>query len=72
MALTTEQRVRRDRLQAAYDLLITGQNATMIQSGGRKTEFGPGDASSVRAELDQLNAQATGQGRTRGAIRFRF
>lgn len=72
MALTSAQQVRRDQLQTAYDKLITGQNATMIQSGGRRTEFGPGDAERVRAELDQLNALASSQGRTRGALRFRL
>lgn len=71
MALTTEQTVRRDRLQAAYDKLICGQNATVTQSNGRRVEYGPGDAALLKQEIDQLNAQATSRGRTRGALTFR-
>jgi len=72
MALTTEQTVRRDRLQVAYDKLICGQNATVTQSNGRRVEYGPGDAERLKVELDQLNALAAGRGRTRGALTFRL
>lgn len=72
MALTADQSARLAALQAAYDALISGAAVAKVSSGGRSVDYAQGDQDRLRREIDALEAQATGRGRRRGAITFRF
>ena len=72
MALSTEESARLTRLQAAYDQIISGANPTMIQEGASRTQFGEGDVTTLKAEIDALQAKAASPTSSRrGAVSFR-
>ncbi len=75
MALTTDQASRLATLKAAYDSIIIGGNVVHVQSvGGRMVQYGPGNASLLKQEIDALEAIAClpsgASVRRRGALRF--
>lgn len=72
MPLTLQEEARLERLQAAYDRALSGQQAKVTQSGGRRVEFGDVDLTKLKSEIEGLQAKATAGGRQRGAIRFRL
>lgn len=73
MALSDADAARLALLKAKRDALIGGGQVRKIQHGARSKEFADGDPDKLQAEIDRLEAkEATGCGRRRGPITFRF
>jgi hypothetical protein len=71
MALSDSDAARLASLQAACDKLITGAKvARVVFPDGRTVEYGAGDMTKLKQEIDQLNAAGSTSGNKRGALRF--
>lgn len=73
MTLSTADTTRLATLRTAYDKLLTGSKTVRVSSpDGSSVEYGQGDATRLKVEIDQLVAQSATCGRTRGALKFRI
>ncbi|EOX3957964.1 TPA: phage tail protein [Vibrio parahaemolyticus] len=61
--MTDQQRL--EQLRLAYQNLLMGKSARVIQKDGRRVEYSPADKQSLLNEIQRLESSA-GQSRRRG------
>ncbi|MEE7832273.1 gpW family head-tail joining protein [Vibrio parahaemolyticus] len=61
--MTDQQRL--EQLRLAYQNLLMGKSARVIQKDGRRVEYSPADKQSLSNEIQRLESSA-GQSRRRG------
>lgn len=61
--MTEQQRL--DQMRLAYQNLLMGKSARVIQKDGRRVEYSPADKQSLLSEIQRLESIA-GQSRRRG------
>ncbi|MDL1992975.1 gpW family head-tail joining protein [Vibrio parahaemolyticus] len=61
--MTDQQRL--EQLRLAYQNLLIGKSARVIQKDGRRVEYSPADKQSLLNEIQRLESSA-GQSRRRG------
>ncbi|CAK3470046.1 head-tail adaptor Ad1 [Vibrio phage K290] len=61
--MTDQQRL--DQMRLAYQNLLMGKSARVIQKDGRRVEYSPADKQSLLSEIHRLES-SVGQSRRRG------